>query len=200
MGLYLAHHGIKGQKWGIRRYQNEDGSLTPLGQKRYRRYKEIEESGKFGEFYERHKSEANEIEKQYHAKMEPYEKKFNDAIADIEKRQQDRARRYDEEAKKIQKKHLSNDKYREEIRELGKRFTKEGWADSEKYDELYDQYEKETRKIAMERSKQLQEIHAKAVSEYKDYVVSQISSDDIQTGKELIELFDKMYYEEWEKY
>lgn len=31
----LYHYGIKGQKWGIRRYQNEDGSLTPEGQKRY---------------------------------------------------------------------------------------------------------------------------------------------------------------------
>lgn len=33
--LYLAHHGILGQKWGIRRYQNEDGTLTELGKKRY---------------------------------------------------------------------------------------------------------------------------------------------------------------------
>lgn len=31
----LRHHGIKGQKWGIRRFQNEDGSLTPAGEKRY---------------------------------------------------------------------------------------------------------------------------------------------------------------------
>ena len=31
----LYHHGIKGQKWGIRRYQNEDGSLTEEGKKRY---------------------------------------------------------------------------------------------------------------------------------------------------------------------
>ncbi|MBR6287817.1 MAG: hypothetical protein IKR19_00560 [Acholeplasmatales bacterium] len=35
IGEYLAHHGIKGQKWGIRRYQNEDGSLTAEGKKRY---------------------------------------------------------------------------------------------------------------------------------------------------------------------
>lgn len=31
----LEHHGIKGMKWGVRRYQNEDGSLTEKGKKRY---------------------------------------------------------------------------------------------------------------------------------------------------------------------
>lgn len=30
---YLAHHGVIGQKWGVRRYQNYDGSLTALGRK-----------------------------------------------------------------------------------------------------------------------------------------------------------------------
>ena len=31
----IAHHGIKGQKWGVRRYQNADGSLTSSGKRRY---------------------------------------------------------------------------------------------------------------------------------------------------------------------
>lgn len=31
----LYHHGIAGMKWGIRRYQNVDGSLTPEGKVRY---------------------------------------------------------------------------------------------------------------------------------------------------------------------
>lgn len=31
---YLMHHGVKGQKWGVRRFQNEDGSLTDAGKKK----------------------------------------------------------------------------------------------------------------------------------------------------------------------
>ena len=58
MSNELQHWGIKGQKWGVRRYQNADGSLTPAGIKRYR-------------------NEARDIEKQLNTKgttAEDYEK------------------------------------------------------------------------------------------------------------------------------
>ena len=35
MGNVMYHHGIKGQKWGIRRYQNLDGTWTNAGKERY---------------------------------------------------------------------------------------------------------------------------------------------------------------------
>lgn len=36
-GSTLYHHGVKGQKWGVRRYQNYDGTLTPAGRKHKQR-------------------------------------------------------------------------------------------------------------------------------------------------------------------
>ena len=51
----LAHHGIKGQKWGRRRFQNADGSLTPAGRQRY------DDSQDDGSFKSRVKKAAGEI-------------------------------------------------------------------------------------------------------------------------------------------
>ena len=42
-GGQLYHYNIKGAKWGVRRYQNKDGTLTELGKKRY--YREADKAG-----------------------------------------------------------------------------------------------------------------------------------------------------------
>lgn len=71
MADYLIHYGIQGQKWGVRRYQNEDGSLTSEGyfhyygkadkvaksSKEYKAYKSAEKE--FSKIRDRHVDEAN---------------------------------------------------------------------------------------------------------------------------------------------
>lgn len=59
----LCHHGIKGQKWGIRRYRNYDGSYTQAGLKRYYESKDAYESAdkkykETKEWYKFNKKEA----------------------------------------------------------------------------------------------------------------------------------------------
>lgn len=52
--LELAHHGILGMRWGVRRYQNADGSLTPAGVARYgtkENYKKIQRARAEAEAY-----------------------------------------------------------------------------------------------------------------------------------------------------
>lgn len=53
---YLAHHGIPGMRWYVRRYQNEDGTLTWAGKKRYAR-----RSGR-----ELNRSDQTRAEQKYH--------------------------------------------------------------------------------------------------------------------------------------
>lgn len=50
----LIHWGIKGMKWGVRRFQNKDGSLTPAGKKRY----DDDASDESAEDYEARKQKA----------------------------------------------------------------------------------------------------------------------------------------------
>lgn len=102
----LYHHGIEGQKWGVRRFQNEDGSLTPAGRNRYNKMakKDAKEWARAKMYYgegagtrrklikarvdERSKNDyykqqfdayLNEQDMSKHASAAKAERKFNDA-------------------------------------------------------------------------------------------------------------------------
>ena len=57
--LTITHHGKKGMKWGVRLYQNKDGSLTPLGKIRYRKTSATGERKGSSKDTESHKSSKN---------------------------------------------------------------------------------------------------------------------------------------------
>lgn len=60
---YISHHGITGQKWGVRRYQYQDGSLTPEGKIRYGDSKSVSIRERFRIKRSNDKSTSANIEK-----------------------------------------------------------------------------------------------------------------------------------------
>ena len=85
---YLIHYGIQGQKWGVRRFQNEDGTYTELGKKRrgLSEYYDTktEKFTKKGDSYVYHKpvndflKERKKAEKDYDKAFKKYDKKNNE--------------------------------------------------------------------------------------------------------------------------
>lgn len=78
----ITHHGVLGQKWGVRRYQNKDGTLTSEGKKRYSsteaKKDSSEETNKDTAFLE-------ELHKVPFFKQSKREKRLYDQMSDSEK-------------------------------------------------------------------------------------------------------------------
>lgn len=91
----LYHHGIKGQKWGVRKYQNEDGSLTAAGERRYN-------SGSFKGSINRAKAKIYSVNEKH------YSKRGNKVMANANKRMKENMLKKADEADK-EKQRLKND-------------------------------------------------------------------------------------------
>lgn len=80
----LYHWGIKGMRWGVRRYQNRDGSLTPAGKKRYDKLEaEMEKLG--GKSDKKKLSEMTDDELNARINRLNLEKRYSEAVASNEK-------------------------------------------------------------------------------------------------------------------
>lgn len=74
---YLVHYGIKGQKWGIRRWQNEDGTFNEAGKKRYGFIEEAaNKASKFAQY-------AREDRKRYTDQLSGKVKRENASKSDL---------------------------------------------------------------------------------------------------------------------
>lgn len=104
---YLYHHGIKGQKWGVRKYQNSDGSLTPAGEARYQKNIKKSERASSRELKYRAKaSDARDRAERFADKRDKAKARFfqtDASIARAEKFDRKRARA-DIKARKYEKK------------------------------------------------------------------------------------------------
>ena len=121
----LAHHGILGQKWGVRRYQNKDGSLTAKGKKRYNNDGSLTDSEQ--------KKLSKSIIKDY--------KKTNQATTD-------RISYKDRQVSNLRKNVSSNDY--NELRSLGKKFKSLNTSFYDLSDEAadaFDAYDKKVREV-----------------------------------------------------
>lgn len=76
----LYHHGVKGQRWGVRRYRNEDGSLTEAGKKR-----EAKRAAKLESYKERERARADKYYTRRLAKAERAVEKTTSRLQAAEK-------------------------------------------------------------------------------------------------------------------
>ncbi len=110
----IYHHGILGQRWGVRRYQNEDGTLTPAGRRRFSKVAKSEKES------ERVKRDALRT---LNKDLKKADRRYEKATVKYEKTQ---LSKYDEKAKRW----LSQSK---ELKKKIRNIESDKWKAGEKY-------------------------------------------------------------------
>lgn len=103
---YLVHHGVKGMKWGRRKWQNADGSLTPAGIKRYAKKGYAQDS------YKSNKTAAGKV----YDRVTGAHKIAGDMKYDASSKKQNRARAEKYLADKTAKNHLTPKQKKERMK------------------------------------------------------------------------------------
>ena len=132
----LYHHGIKGQKWGIRRYQNEDGTLTAEGRQRYGTVENMRNQIGLEEAQARYNKSQTKTTSQIWNPVNWISKKGRQKIKDASKEEVENRKKYEEAKKKADKseKEWMRKEHGEEI-ERGRKLAENG------YDPFLDSYD-----------------------------------------------------------
>lgn len=119
MGYYtlnneLYHHGIKGMKWGVRRFQNPDGTLTTEGKNRYLKI----ENGRTQltkEGQREYSSTLNKNTNYVQGKIQQVKNKYKNELNKLSEDVQNSANRYGKEYQQRFKELSKNEKFKEDI-------------------------------------------------------------------------------------